>query len=105
MGCSTSSWWLLAIPFVAIGWICAAPNLNLANGFLAYVSMIVGFILLKFHEPSAHAILTGAAAGYYLSALEMGLTAKPYITKGNPDSQNKDQTNKACDATGDKPAS
>ena len=78
IGISHSAWWLLSIPFIWVGWICAAPNLNLANGMLAYLSMIGGFILMQFHEPSGAAIAAGAAASFYLCALEMRITAKPY---------------------------
>ena len=95
MGFTRANWWFLSIPFVAIGWMCAAPNLNLANGLLAYLSMIGGFILLKFHEPSGAAIAVGAAAGFYLSALEMRVTAKPYTPESTPDAKNEDRTNKS----------
>ncbi|HRQ90156.1 MAG TPA: hypothetical protein PLA50_15255 [Bacteroidia bacterium] len=78
MASADSAWWLMAIPFVAVGWICAVPNLNLADGMMAYLSMIAGFILLRIHAPSGSAILTGAVAGFYLSAVEMRLSAKIY---------------------------
>jgi hypothetical protein len=78
MGCAMSGWWFLAIPFAGIGWICAAPNLNCANGMLAYLSMIGGFVLMGFHQPSGAAVVAGAMAGFYLCALEMRVTAKPY---------------------------
>jgi hypothetical protein len=92
MGSTRSGWWFLSIPFIAIGWLGAVPNLNLANGLLAYLSMVGGFILLKFHEPSGAAIAAGAAAGFYLSALEMRITAKPYIPGSTRDPENEDQT-------------
>ena len=101
MGCAISSWLFLAIPFVGIGWICAAPNLNCANGMLAYLAIIGGFILLGFHQPSGAAVVAGAMAGLYLSALEMRLTAKPYKPESFASTTNKDQTNKSCEATGD----
>jgi hypothetical protein len=86
VGSTGSGWWFLSIPFIAVGWLGAVPNLNLANGILAYFSMVGGLILHKFHEPSGAAIAAGAAAGFYLSALEMRITAKPYIlgTRGIP---------------------
>ena len=71
-------WWLLAIPFVAIGAMFTAPNLNLANGMPSYLSMLAGFILMRFHAPSGLAMLAGAATSFYGSALEMRIFAKPY---------------------------
>lgn len=72
------AWWLLSIPFIWIGWICAAPNLDLANGMLAYLSMIFGFVLMQIHAPSSAAIAAGAATSFYLCSFEMRITAKPY---------------------------
>jgi hypothetical protein len=46
--------------------------------------MVAGFVLLGFHEPSGSAIVAGALAGFYLSALEMRVTAKPYIRDAEP---------------------
>ena len=40
------------------------------NGCLAYVAMIVGGILWACYEPLGQAVFGGAAAGYYLSAIE-----------------------------------
>ncbi len=82
MSVALSTWWLLSIPFIAVGWICAVPDLNLANGMLAYLSMIGGLILMQFHEPSGAAMAGGAAAAFYLCALEMRITAKPFVPTG-----------------------
>jgi len=78
LGIFVSPWWLLSIPFVAIGNVFTAPNLNLINGFPSYLSIVVGFILMRFHEPSGLAVVAGAAASFYGSALEMRIFAKPY---------------------------
>ena len=80
MGLTHSYWWFLSIPFVAIGWISAAPNLNLVNGMFAYLSMIGGFILLHFHEAAGASITLGAMASFYLCSIEMRVTAKPYVS-------------------------
>ena len=74
-----SRWWLLSIPFVAIGAFFTAPNLNLINGMPSYVSMVAGFVLMRFHEPSGLAVLAGVLSSFYGSALEMRITAKPYV--------------------------
>ena len=74
-----SPWWLLPIPFVAVGASFTAPNLNLVNGMPSYVSMVCGFIVLRFHEPSGLAILAGVIPSFYGSALEMRVFAKPYV--------------------------
>jgi hypothetical protein len=78
MGIVASPWWLLSIPFVVIGNLFTAPNLNLVNGLPSYASMLAGFILMRFHQPSGLAVLLGVGAGFYASALEMRILAKPY---------------------------
>mgnify|MGYP006445404047 CR=1 FL=1 len=74
-----SPWWLLSIPFVAVGASFTAPNLNLVNGMPSYVSMVCGLIILRFHEPSGVAILAGVILSFYGSALEMRVFARPYV--------------------------
>ena len=78
MGCTDSLWWFLSIFFIVIGWFSAAPNLNLANGMLAYLSMIGGYILMNYHRPSGTVIVVSTAAAYFLSALEMRVFSKPW---------------------------
>ncbi len=78
MGVTDSPWWFLSIPFIAIGWFSAVPNLNLIDGMFAYLSMIAGFILLHFHQPSGAAIALGTMTAFYLCAFEMRVTGKPY---------------------------
>jgi hypothetical protein len=79
LGIVVSPWWLLSIQFVAIGTLFTAPNLNLINGMPSYLSMIAGFILMRFHEPSGLAVLEGAMASFYACAIEMRIFAKPYV--------------------------
>jgi hypothetical protein len=72
------SWWFLtSLPFIWLGSICAAPNLNLANGCLAYLSIIFGFVVLAFFRPLGFAILVGAMAGFYASAAEKWIRMRP----------------------------
>jgi len=72
------SWWFLAaLPFVWLGSVCAQPNLNLANGCLAYLAMIVGFAILALCKPLGLAILSGAISGIYFSALEKWIRMRP----------------------------
>ena len=78
LGIFVSPWWLLSIPFIAIGNLFTAPNLNLINGLPSYLSIVAGLILMRFHEPSGLAVLAGAVASFYGSALEMRIFAKPY---------------------------
>jgi hypothetical protein len=77
-GSLVSPWWLLSIPFVAVGAEFSEPNLNLARGFPSYLSMGVGWLLMQFHQASGLAVFTGAAAGFYGSVLEMLTLAKVY---------------------------
>ncbi len=72
------SWWYLAaLPFIYLGSVCAQPNLNLANGCLAYLAMIVGFIVITFFRPLGGAILLGSMCGFYFSAAEKWIRARP----------------------------
>ena len=72
-----SMWWLLAIPFAVLASFCGQPNLNLANGCLAYLSIVVGCGIAFFHRESGLAVCLGAPSSLFLSALEKGVTAKP----------------------------
>jgi hypothetical protein len=72
------SWWsLVALPFIWLGSVCAQPNLNLANGCLAYLAMIVGFALLALFRPLGLAIVAGAMSGFYFSAIEKRIRERP----------------------------
>jgi hypothetical protein len=72
------SWWALAaLPFIWLGAGGAQPNLNFANGCLASLSMLIGMVVAVFVKPLGAAIMVGAAFGFYLSALEMWIRARP----------------------------
>src|SRR5665213_1057699 len=46
------SWWfLVSLPFIWLGSTCAQPNLNLANGCLGYLAMVVGFAVMAIFKP------------------------------------------------------
>jgi hypothetical protein len=78
LGIVVGPWWFLSIPFVVIGTLFTAPNLNLINGMPSYLAMLAGLILTHFHAPSGMAVFAGAAAGFYGAALELRVLAKPY---------------------------
>jgi hypothetical protein len=72
------SWWALAaLPFIWLGSVSAQPNLNLANGCFAYLAMLIGFGLIALYRPLGAAILAGTMSGFYVSAIEKRLRAKP----------------------------
>ena len=72
------SWWALAaLPFIYLGSVCAQPNLNLANGCLAYLAMLIGFAVTALCPPLGFAILGGAMSGFYVSALEKWVRMRP----------------------------
>jgi hypothetical protein len=72
------SWWALAaLPFICLGSISAQPNLNLANGCLAYLAMVAGFLVLALFRPLGFAILGGAMSGFYVSAVEKWIRMRP----------------------------
>ena len=72
------SWWFLAaVPFVWLGSVCAQPNLNLADGCLAYVAMTVGAALTPVSGPLGIAMLTGTFCGLLASAIEKRIRMRP----------------------------
>jgi hypothetical protein len=92
-----SPWWLLSIPFAVYASLCAQPNLNFADGCLAYIAILIGFGIMFFHRPSGSAICFGTLASFYLSAFEKRLTAKPVYadtplnTSANPTKEEAEQ--------------
>lgn len=72
------SWWFLAAsPYIYLGSVCAQPNLNLADGCLAYLAVIVGVIALALFRPLGIAILGGVMSGYYASVVEKSIGMRP----------------------------
>ena len=65
-----SGWFFLSLPFIWLNSLCAQPNINLADGCLAYLSILFGFVLIFFFKPIGLAILFGALLGFYFSAFE-----------------------------------
>jgi hypothetical protein len=76
-GCVVSWWLLVALPFIWLGAACSAPNLNLVNGCLAYLAIIVGVVVFPFFSLLGFAITAGTASGYYLSAIEKWIRTHP----------------------------
>lgn len=72
-----SPWSLSALPFIYLGSICSAPNLNLADGFLVLVSCIIGGAACRLHLDIGLAIALGALGGWLLGAIEKNITARP----------------------------
>ena len=70
-------WYLATLPFIWLGSICAQPNLNLADGCLAYVAMIVGLVTIAFYKPLGAATLFGTMSGLYLSCIEKIMRMRP----------------------------
>jgi hypothetical protein len=75
---SIESWWILfALPFIWLGSICAAPNLNLADGCLTYIALILGFVVAEFFHPLGFAMVAGSILGYCGSAAEKWIRMRP----------------------------
>ncbi len=87
-----SYWWLLAIPFAVLASFCGQPNLNLADGCLAYLSIMFGLMLTHFHRESGIAILIGTLVSFYLAAIEKRIRAKPVYIDDNIQSQGKNNS-------------
>ena len=72
------SWWsLAAVPFIWLASACSQPNLNLADGCLAGLLIVVGFVLLALFPPVGLPVFLGSAGGYYASAIEKWLRVRP----------------------------
>lgn len=78
LGCAAclSPWALLAIPSVWLGAICSAPNHNLADGCLAFVAMVVSFVVTVFWPP-AFVVYAATFVSWFLSGFERATRARP----------------------------
>jgi hypothetical protein len=72
-----SLWWLLALPFIVLGSLCAAPNLNLADGFLALLAVAVGIVVSCFHAGAGISIILGTSTSWFLASIEKSVRAVP----------------------------
>ena len=70
-------WWLAALPFIYLGEVCAAPNMNMADGFLAWLALFIGLIVLTFCLPLGMAICTGTMLSYVTSVCEKTMRMRP----------------------------
>lgn len=78
LGFTRDYWFLCSVPFVVLGTFCAAPNLNLADGCLEMISMVVGFaIALLWSRPLGRAIFIGSAVGWIGGAVEKRNRMRP----------------------------
>ena len=73
----------IAIPFIYLGSICAAPNFNLADGFPILVSMVLGAGIMIFKKEIGFAIFLGSTSSWVLSAIEKAITAIPIDNEKN----------------------
>ena len=71
-----SPWALLGIPFVWLGAWCSAPNMNLADGFLAMVAVFVGGITAPFTH-WGFVVFISTFASWFLSGFERAQRAYP----------------------------
>ena len=70
-------WWLIGIPFAIVGTACGQPNLNLADGCLAWSAVGIGLLLALFHRDIGFTIAASSFCGLLLGALEKTLRAVP----------------------------
>jgi hypothetical protein len=68
-------WALAALPFIILGSLCAAPNLNLANGILVLLCVVVGLVVAHFHRELGTWIFMGAGISWLLSSIEKRVRA------------------------------
>jgi hypothetical protein len=87
---SQSPWWLLGLPFSILGTVCGQPNLNAADGCLAYTSSMIGYALSFVHRPSGLAIMIFSLMGIILGSIEKRIFAKPFFET--------DETDKSTDS-------
>ena len=79
----SSLWALLALPFILLGSLCAAPNMNLANGFLVMVSIALALVVGHFQSQAGGAIFAGVVASWFFSSIEKRLRARPVYEPGS----------------------
>jgi len=72
-----TAWTLIALPFILLGSVCAAPNFNLADGFIALIAMMAGMILLWVHPFSGEPVCMGSFFSWTLSSVEKRIRAVP----------------------------
>lgn len=77
LGVTTNTWALVAIPFIVLGSVCAAPNHNLADGFLVIVASIIGLVVSKYHQDIGNSIFLGTVSSWFLSSFEKRYRAAP----------------------------
>jgi hypothetical protein len=70
-------WVLCAIPFIVLGSICAAPNLNLADGFLVIVFVLLGIVVSIWRSRLGNAMVFGSMAGSIGGAIEKRIRMRP----------------------------
>jgi len=71
-----SPWALLGIPFVWLGAWCSAPNMNLADGFLAMVAIFVGLMVAPFTH-WGFVVFISTFTSWVLGGFERGMRAYP----------------------------
>jgi len=76
-GLALTPWWLASIPFIWLGSICGQPNLNMADGCLAWLTIVVGLFLFAAVPPLATSIVFGTLSGLVASAMEKAARARP----------------------------
>lgn len=72
-----SPWALLALPFIGLGHLCAAPNLNLADGFFVIVSILLGIGLLFISDGIGLTVILASSVSWFFSGFEKAMTCKP----------------------------
>jgi hypothetical protein len=81
---------LTGLPLIYLGWICCAPNLNLADGFLSvFATVAVGTLGLAI---GVHGLMVAASAcglTWLLASLESGSRCWPEVIKIDPSLKDK----------------
>lgn len=91
-----SIWWLIGVPFAIIGTICGQPNLNLADGCLAWMMAGLGLLVAAFHRDIGVVIATSSVCGLLLGAFEKTLRAVPYDDGMLQSSKHVDESQDEC---------
>lgn len=76
---TTSPWYLVSIPVIWLSSLCARPNLNLVDGYWAYLAIAAGFVLVPVYGIVGYVVLFGAIGGLYGAAFEKWLYMKPVV--------------------------
>ena len=85
----SQNWWLLfSFPPIYLGWVCSAPNLNLADGCFPQLSLPLALLFILFGWVTLSAIMLSFWLSWLLCSLELAWRCQTGRTGVAEDSNN-----------------